>query len=238
MNNFLRLIGRRLVALPIMALGVTVLVFFLMSFSKTDPAYTALGDGASPEAVAEYHEKYGLDDPWPVRYVRYMGNLIHGDMGTYGAARNSVAKRISTALPVTMQLTFIGLAIGAVVSFLLGVIAALYRDKWPDQVIRVFSIAGLATPSFWLAVLLILLFSSYLKVLPASGALPHFTTNPAGYLGDGKAVIDCMFQKEELVSFVKDQFLVEPRRRRSREGRRRHQRSSQRADHPGHHPRS
>lgn len=82
-----------------------------------------------------------------------------------------------------MQLTFIGLAIGAVVSFLLGVIAALYRDKWPDQVIRVFSIAGLATPSFWLAVLLILLFSSYLKVLPASGALPHFTTNPAGYLG-------------------------------------------------------
>ena len=154
-----------------------------MSFSKTDPAYTALGDGASPEAVAEYHEKYGLDDPWPVRYVRYMGDLIHGDMGTYGAARNSVAKRISTALPVTMQLTFIGLAIGAVVSFLLGVIAALYRDKWPDQVIRVFSIAGLATPSFWLAVLLILLFSSYLKVLPASGALPHFTTNPAGYLG-------------------------------------------------------
>ncbi len=183
MNNLLRLIGRRLVALPIMALGVTVLVFFLMSFSKTDPAYTALGDGASPEAVAEYHEKYGLDDPWPVRYVRYMGDLIHGDMGTYGAARNSVAKRIFTALPVTMQLTFIGLAIGAVVSFLLGVIAALYRDKWPDQVIRVFSIAGLATPSFWLAVLLILLFSSYLKVLPASGALPHFTTNPAGYLG-------------------------------------------------------
>ena len=162
MNNLLRLIGRRLVALPIMALGVTVLVFFLMSFSKTDPAYTALGDGASPEAVAEYHEKYGLDDPWPVRYVRYMGDLIHGDMGTYGAARNSVAKRISTALPVTMQLTFIGLAIGAVVSFLLGVIAA---------------------PSFWLAVLLILLFSSSLKVLPASGALPHFTTNPAGYLG-------------------------------------------------------
>ena len=154
MNNLLRLIGRRLVALPIMALGVTVLVFFLMSFSKTDPAYTALGDGASPEAVAEYHEKYGLDDPWPVRYVRYMGDLIHGDMGTYGAARNSVAKRISTALPVTMQLTFIGLAI-----------------------------AGLATPSFWLAVLLILLFSSYLKVLPASGALPHFTTNPVGYLG-------------------------------------------------------
>ena len=89
MNNFLRLIGRRLVALPIMALGVTVLVFFLMSFSKTDPAYTALGDGASPEAVAEYHEKYGLDDPWPVRYVRYMGDLIQAHL--HGPARHDAA---------------------------------------------------------------------------------------------------------------------------------------------------
>lgn len=65
-----------------------------------------------------------------------------------------------------MQLTFIGLIIGAVVSFVLGVIAALYRDKWPDQLIRVFSIAGIATPSFWFAVLLILLFSSYMHLLP------------------------------------------------------------------------
>ncbi|MDO4596925.1 MAG: ABC transporter permease, partial [Coriobacteriaceae bacterium] len=79
-------------------------------------------------------------------------------------------------------LTFIGLIIGAVVSFVLGVIAALYRDKWPDQLIRVFSIAGIATPSFWFAVLLILLFSSYMGVLPASGPLPHFTANPGGYM--------------------------------------------------------
>lgn len=181
MNNLLRLIGRRLVALPIMALGVTVLVFVLMSFSKVDPAYTALGDGASPEAVAAYHERYGLDDPLPERYVRYMANLIQGDMGTYGAARNSVADRIASALPVTMQLTFLGLAIGAIASFTLGIIAALYRDRWPDQVIRVISIAGLATPSFWLAVLLILVFSSFLKALPASGQLPNILSDPAGY---------------------------------------------------------
>ena len=181
-NNLLRLIGRRLIALPIMAFGVTILVFFLMSFSKVDPAYNALGESATPEAVAQYHEEHGLDDPWPVRYVRYMGDLLHGDLGTYGAANYSVGERISQALPVTMQLTFIGLIIGAIVSFLLGVLAALYRDKWPDQLIRVISIAGIATPSFWLAVLLILLFSSYLHVLPASGQLPAFSANPGGYL--------------------------------------------------------
>lgn len=181
MNNLLRLIGRRLVALPIMALGVTVLVFVLMSFSHVDPAYNALGESATPEAVAQYHEEHGLDDPLLVRYGRYMGGLVHGDLGTYGAANYSVGERISRALPVTMQLTFIGLIIGAIVSFLLGVLAALYRDRWPDQVIRVISIAGIATPSFWLAVLLVLLFSSYMHALPASGALPAFTSNPGGY---------------------------------------------------------
>lgn len=182
MNNLLRLIGRRLIALPIMVFGVTILVFFLMSFSPVDPAYNALGESATPKAVAQYHEEHGLDDPWPVRYVNYMGGLFHGDLGTYGAANYSVGQRISEALPVTMQLTFIGLIIGAVVSFLLGVIAALYRDRWPDQLIRVLSIGDLATPSFWMAVLLILLFSTYLHWLPASGVLPNFLENPGGYL--------------------------------------------------------
>lgn len=182
MNQLLRLIGRRLIALPIMALGVTFLVFFLMSFSPVDPAYSALGESATPEAVAQYHQEFGLDDPWPVRYVRYMKDLItKGDMGTYGNSRRSVAERVAKALPVTMQLTFIGLIIGAIVSFILGVIAALYRDRWPDQVIRIFSIAGLATPSFWLAVLLILLFSVNLRLLPASGPLPALTEDPEGF---------------------------------------------------------
>ena len=180
MNNLLRLVGRRLVALPIMALGVTFLIFFLMSFSPIDPAYKALGESATPEQIQQYHEEYGLDDPWPVRYVRYMGDLL---LGTYSARRSSVADRVATALPVTMQLTFFGLLLGAVVSFLLGIIAALYRDRWPDQVIRIVSIAGLATPSFWLAVLLILVFSSYLHLLPASGALPDPATNFGGYMG-------------------------------------------------------
>lgn len=179
MNNLLRLIGRRLVALPIMALGVTLLVFGLMSFTDPSiPARNALGEGASPEAIEQYMEEQGLNDPLPERYVNYIGGLLHGDLGTYGAARTSVSSRIATALPVTMQLTFIGLIIGAIVSFVLGVIAALYRDKWPDQLIRVFSIAGIATPSFWLAVLMILVFSSYMHLLPASRSSAAFHHQP------------------------------------------------------------
>jgi peptide/nickel transport system permease protein len=111
-----------------------------------------------------------------------MAGLFQGDLGTYGASGMSVAERISTALPITLQLTFMGLIIAVIFSVLLGVVSALYRDRWPDQVIRVFSIACIATPSFWLAVLMILLFSSNLHWLPASGPLPSPSTNFGGYL--------------------------------------------------------
>lgn len=174
MNNLLRLIGRRLIALPIMVLGVTFLVFFVMSFSPIDPAYGALGEGATQEAVALYREKHGLDQPWIVQYGNFLGGMLQGNLGEYGVAQKSVASRVATAFPVTMQLTFFGLIIGVVIAFILGVVAAVYRDRWPDQLIRIVSIACIATPSFWLAVLLILVFTFELKMFPASGELPAF----------------------------------------------------------------
>lgn len=182
MNNLLRLILRRLVALPIMVLGVTFLVFFLMSFSKIDPAYSALGEGASQQALEAYREANGLNDPWIMRFFAFLGGMLQGDLGTYGVNQQSVSETIAEAFPVTIQLTFLGLIIAVVLSTILGVLAALYRDRWPDQVIRIFSIACVATPSFWLAVLLILLCSVKMGILPASGPLPEFTTDPLGYL--------------------------------------------------------
>ena len=161
MNNLLRLIGNRLLWLPIMVFGVTVLVFFLMSLSPIDPAFSALGENASPDQMAGF---------------------FHGDLGTFGPSNQSVSARIATALPITLQLGFFGFIIAIVASAILGVVSALYRDRWPDQVIRIFSIACIATPSFWLSVLFILLFSSTLHLLPASGALPALTQDPGGWL--------------------------------------------------------
>lgn len=181
MNNLLRLIGRRLVALPIMVVGVTLLVFFIMSFSKIDPAYSALGEGASQEALENYREEYGLNEHWTVRFVSFLGGMLQGNLGTYGTNRASVAERVGDAFPITLQLTFVGLFLALLIAVPLGVLAALYRDRWPDQVIRIMSIIFIATPSFWLAVLFILFFSSNLGILPASGALPAFSDDPAGW---------------------------------------------------------
>ena len=181
MNNLVRLIGRRLIALPIMVIGVTILVFFITSLSPINQAYSVLGENATPEQVQQYTEEHGLDDPIVVQYFRYLGDLCHGDLGVYGATKVSVAEKIGQALPITLELTFAGLVIALILSVVLGVISALYRDRWPDQVIRIFSIVCLAMPSFWLAVLLILLFSSTLGLLPASGALPSFFSDPGGW---------------------------------------------------------
>ena len=181
-NNLLRLIGRRLIAFPIMIFGVTILVFFLMALSPIDQAYSVLGENASAEQAAQYREEHGLNDPILVQYGNYMVGLAQGDLGTYGANNAAVSDRIASALPVTLQLTFLGLLIGVFFAVILGVVSALYRDRWPDQVIRVFSIICIATPSFWLAVLMILLFSFELGWLPASGKLPSFATDPSGWL--------------------------------------------------------
>ncbi|MEL4356352.1 MULTISPECIES: ABC transporter permease [unclassified Luteococcus] len=154
MTTLLRLMGRRLLALPVMGLGVTFLVFFVMSFSPADPARLALGESAPPEAIAAYRAANGLDDPLLVRYVRFLGGLLHGDLGT-SAGNTPVVDFVRRAFPITLQLTLLGVAIAVVIAFILGVVAALFRDQWPDQVIRVLSIACLAMPGFWLAILLI-----------------------------------------------------------------------------------
>ncbi|WP_101847954.1 ABC transporter permease [Zhihengliuella sp. ISTPL4] len=182
MSHTLRLVGRRLLQLPLMILGITFLVFFVMSFSPVDPARTALGETASPEALEAYREDHGLNLPLFVRYVNFLFGLVQGDLGTYSARSLPVVDEVARAFPVTLALTFLGLVIAVLVAFVIGVLAAVYRDRWPDQVIRVFGVAALSTPSFWLAILLIQVFTLALGVLPASGPLPDFTDDPSGWL--------------------------------------------------------
>ena len=172
--------------MPIMILGVTFLVFFIMSFSPADPARLALGETASPEALEAYREANGLNDPLLIRYGNFLWNMLHGDLGTT-AGNSAVTDVVRKAFPITLQLTFIGLLIAVTVALVLGVVAALYRDQWPDQVIRIFSIAALATPSFWLAILLI----QWLGTIPGGwGIFPAvvrwtpFSEDPAVYLNN------------------------------------------------------
>ena len=185
MSNLLRLLGRRILALPIMVFGVTLLVFVVMSFSSADPARLALGESASAQALENYRELNNLNDPLLVRFWDYLTGLVQGDLGT-SFVGVEISDMVARAFPITLQLTFLGLIVAIVISTVLGVLGALYRDRWPDQAIRIFSIASLATPSFWLALLLI----QWLGNVPGgAGLFPavvtdwvSFSDNPAKYV--------------------------------------------------------
>ncbi|AKJ13301.1 ABC transporter permease [Streptomyces incarnatus] len=156
MTAVVRILLRRIALLVPLTLGIVLFVFLVMRFSDVDPA-SAFFQGANPtpRQLHDFREHNGLLDPLPVRYVRFVGDLLHGDLGTSALTRAPVADQVTTALPLTLQLTFLGLAIAVVLALAGGVTAAVYRDRIPDQVIRVVSLVGVAAPGFWLALLMI-----------------------------------------------------------------------------------
>lgn len=180
MEIVLRLLLRRLLALPIMILGVTALVFVILQFMPGDPADVALGEFASAAAKEAWRESRGLNDPLVVQYVRFIGNLLQFDLGVTTPPEQPISSMIAEFFPLTLQLTFIGVLLAAIISFTFGVLAALHRDRLLDQIIRLFSVAAVATPSFWLGILLIQYFSLELDWLPSGGFIP-FSESPSGY---------------------------------------------------------
>ncbi|GGL86735.1 ABC transporter permease [Glutamicibacter protophormiae] len=173
MGNFLNLLLRRLAALPVMVLGISLLVFIILKLAPGDEATSALGEGASPEAKEAYREERGLNDPLFIQYFSFLGRLVRLDFGVTTPPAQPVSEMIAKAFPLTLQLTFLGVIIAVVISLIFGVIGALYRDKWPDQLVRIFSIAAIATPSFWLGILLIQwLALGENPLFPSGGAAP------------------------------------------------------------------
>ncbi|MEU7425150.1 ABC transporter permease [Streptomyces sp. NPDC040750] len=156
MTAVVRILLRRVALLVPLLLGIVLFVFLVMRFSDVDPA-SAFFQGANPTPgqLHDFRERNGLLDPLPVRYVHFVAGVLHGDLGTSALTRSPVVDQVTTALPLTLQLTFLGLGIAVVLALAGGVTAAVYRDRLPDQVIRVVSLVGVAAPGFWLALLMI-----------------------------------------------------------------------------------
>ncbi|MGW0915748.1 ABC transporter permease [Streptomyces sp. NPDC002784] len=175
MTAVLRILLRRVLLLVPLMLGIVLFVFVVMRFSDVDPA-SAFFQGANPtpEQLHRFREDNGLLDPMPVRYLAFVGALLHGDLGISALTRGEVIDQVLTALPLTMQLTFLGLGIAMVLALFGGVTAAVYRDRLPDQIIRVVSLTGVAAPGFWLALLMIQYLAVDLGWFPAGGYI-----NPA-----------------------------------------------------------
>lgn len=165
----LRYIAQRLLfSIPVF-LGVVTIVFLVVRVLPGDPAQAALGDYASKEAVEALREKMGLNDPLPVQYVRFLTDLLRGDLGKSMITSSPISDQIAHNLPYTLELTFTAILIGSALGIPIGVYTATHRNRLPDYIGRVISLAGLSVPAFYLGILLILLFAVELKWLPAIG---------------------------------------------------------------------
>ena len=161
---------RRLLQLVPIALGVTVLVFFLIHLVPGDPARPILGNQATPARVALLHHEWGLDRPIWVQYAKFMSRIAHGNLGDslfYGV---SAGHLVLQRLPVTLWLIGLGTLLSVLIAVPLAAIAATNRDRVPDHVVRAVPLVGLGFPPFWVGIVLLLVFGLHLgRAFPVGG---------------------------------------------------------------------
>lgn len=162
------IIKRILTLIPVL-IGVTLIVYLIMSFAPGDPAVTILGDQATPEAIEQLREEMHLNDPVLVQYGRYIINLVQGDMGTSYKTKNAVSMEISSRFPNTLKLSLVAVILSVALAIPLGIIAAVKQNTFIDGFSMIIALLGVSIPIFWFALLLMLLFSLRLGWLPSSG---------------------------------------------------------------------
>lgn len=171
---------RRVVGVIPLLLAVVTVVFVLIRLAPGGPAATVLGDNATIEAIRALESRLGLDRPIYVQYVSFMGDLLRGDFGISLSNGRPVAEELLGALPHTLALVLATIVIGLILGITTGVLMAVFRNTWVDSVGRFASLSGLSVPDFYLAILLILLFSVQLGWFPFVGG--GELSNPGDFL--------------------------------------------------------
>jgi peptide/nickel transport system permease protein len=178
-----RFLARRLGALVLLLIGITLISFLLTQAVPGDPALANLGQNPTPEAIQAFHDKYGLDDSLPQQYLTYIGNLLQGDLGTSQQTLQSVTHDLSVTIPATVELALFCIVLSAIIGVGLGTLAALRRDGFTDQLLRVVTLAGISIPLFWFGLLALYLFFFKWNVLPGGGRLDPTTVPPPDVTG-------------------------------------------------------
>lgn len=168
MDRFAFVLRRPPQLVPVL-LGISIITFILVQMMPGDPARIMLGPRASEDAIAAVRARYGLDQPLLVQYGYYLMNVLRADFGQSLAYRAPVLDVILTRLVPTICLLVYGLVMSVTFTIALAVAAARRPGGWVDQLARLFCVIGLGLPSFWLGLMLIMLFSLRLKLFPVSG---------------------------------------------------------------------
>jgi peptide/nickel transport system permease protein len=172
---------RRLLGLIPVLLVISVVTFLTIALVPGDAASVILGPTATPERAAQVRKRFGLDQPLPVRYAKWMGQLLRGDLGNSILNRQSVTSLLGPALRVTLEQIVLAMLLASTIALVVGVAAAALRGTWIDSALMGFALIGTSVPTFWLGLVLIYVFSVRWKLLPPSGFVP-FSEDPVANL--------------------------------------------------------
>lgn len=181
--SFWSLIRQRSWGLLLVVAGVCVITFIISHLIPGDPARLLAGDRASEEIVQHIRQQLGLDLPLWQQFVRYVVALFHGDLGMSIRTGRPVMEDLKAFFPATLELAFCALLIALVVGVPLGVMSAVYRNRWLDHLVRLLALTGISTPAFWLGLGVIVLFYGKLSLLPGGGRLDDWLDPPTRVTG-------------------------------------------------------
>ncbi|MCL6436610.1 MAG: ABC transporter permease [Leptolyngbyaceae cyanobacterium HOT.MB2.61] len=167
---WLYILKRLLGLLPVL-LGITLLVFCFLHLIPGDPAVVLLGERATPEQLSALRERLGLNQPLPIQYLTFLGNLLRFDLGTSIISGIPIADELKSRFPATLELSAAAILVALVLGIPAGILAAVRKNSWLDNLMMTGSLVGVSLPVYWLGLLLIYLFSVDLQWLPPSGRI-------------------------------------------------------------------
>lgn len=174
---------RRVGVIPLLVLGVITIVFLLTNITPSRAIYVRLGLRGTAEEVQALTEEFHLDKPIWYRYFDYLGRIIRGDLGTSMAEGHPVVEELALYLPASLELVGTSIVWIILVGVTLGILSALYKNRWPDTIARGIAVLGNSMPEFWFAIMLFLLFFAVLRVLPGSGRIAPLIGAPQRITG-------------------------------------------------------
>lgn len=187
----------------------SLLIFWAMGLSGGDPVMTILPENATVEQQEALREEMGLNDPFFVRYFRYMGGVLTGDMGESYITGKDVFATFMERLPMTLALGGTALIIACLISIPLGIYTALNQSTWKDSAGMVFALFGVSMPNFWLGLMLILLFAVNLKWLPSGGTGGiQYLVLPALTVGLGLAALITRTTRSAMLDVVRQDYMT------------------------------
>ena len=202
------ILRRILIAFPLI-LGVTTVVFVMLRVALPgDPAKVMAGPRASPELIEQIRHNLGLDRPVIEQYLIFLRNFLQGDLGRSVKFREPVVGVITKAFPFTATLTFLCVAIGTSLGLVIGVVTAVYQRTWIDNFGIVVAVLFYSIPTFWLGLMLILIFSVGLRILPVQGVgtWKHFVL-PVATLGVGQSALIARLTRSSMIEVLSTDYV-------------------------------